>query len=202
MTEEGVLWLCGAGENGALGLSDINDRRVPTRVDAQHFGDAKVVSAAGGRFHSAAVTEHGSLYAWGKGQNSHDASPAGLGHDDTRTKLIPTCVVPHLLQGARVGRCHRLLPVNALAFAMGTHARLGSVAPTSSPAGGSSRRLRRLEGKAPAADASTGCAHLTMPAELVQRVVEACASWPEGQVGEIKGLVWLLGGMMKDKVSH
>ena len=39
-----------------------------------------------------------------------------------------------------------------------------------------------------------------MPGELVQRVVEACVSWPEGRVGELKGVVQLLGGgMMKTR---
>jgi len=38
-----------------------------------------------------------------------------------------------------------------------------------------------------------------MPGELVQRVVEACASWPEGQAGETEGVVLLQGGMLQDK---
>jgi len=49
---------------------------------------------------------------------------------------------------------------------------------------------------------STGCAYVTMPGELVQRVVEACASWPEGQAGELEGVLRLLGDTMKDKVSY
>jgi len=204
VTEEGKLWTCGKGENGALGRNDINDRRVPTSVEAHHFGNAKVVSASGRDYHSAAVTELGGLYTWGQGQHAEFASPAGLGHDDLLAKLVPTCVAPHLLHGARVGRCHRLLPLHALAFAMGTHARLGSAAPTASPAGAGSKRSRRLEGTAPAAtaDTSTDCAYVTMQGELVQRVVEACASWPEGHAGEMEGVARILGGRMKDKVSH
>ena len=146
---------------------------MPTRVETQHFCKTKVVSAAGGFNHSVAVTEHGCLYTWGKGHLQH---PAPV----------------------------KLPPLNALAFTMGTHTRLGSVVPTSAPAGGSSRRSQRLEDKAlaTAADTSTGCAYVTMPGELLQRVVEACVSWPEGQAGELEGVVRLLGGMMKDKVSH
>jgi len=204
VTEEGTLWTCGKGENSAPGNYYFNDLRVPTLVEAHHFGNAKVVSAAGGECHSAAVTEHGGLYTWGQGQHAEDASPVGLGHNDMLTKLVPTCVAPHLLQGARVGRCNSLSPLHALAFAMGTHVRLGSAVPTATPAGGGSKRSLRQEGKvlAAAADTSTDCAYVTMPGELVQRVVEACASWPEGQAGEMEGVVRLLGGMMKDKVSH
>jgi len=203
LTEEGTLWTCNKGENGALGHNDINDQRVLTLVEVHHFGNTKVVSASAGEFHSSAVTELGSLYTWRQGQDAEDASPAELGHDDMFAKLVPTCVDPHLLQGARVWRCNNLLLPHTLAFAMGTHAQLGSAALTATPAGGGSKRSRWLEGKAPAdADTNTDCAYVTMPGELVQRVVEACVSWPEGQAGEIQGVVCLLGGMMKDKASH
>jgi len=65
-------------------------------------------------------------------------------------------------------------------------------------AGGSSqRRSQRQQGKTlAAADKGKDCEHVTMPGELVQRVVEACVSWPKGQVGELEGVVWLLGGGM------
>jgi len=65
-------------------------------------------------------------------------------------------------------------------------------------AGGSSqRRSQRQQGKTlAAADKGKDCQHVTMPGELVQRVVEACVSWPKGQVGELEGVVWLLGGGM------
>jgi len=204
VTEAGILWSFGQGAYGALGHHDINERREPTQVESQHFDDAKIVSAAGGASHSAAVSEHGTLYMWGMGAGG-DASPMGL--DNMQHKLVPTCVAPHLLRGARVGRCHRALPLHALAFAMGTHPRLGSASPKAAPAAaarcGRSRKSRRLQGDAPAptADTRMGCAYVTMPGELVQRVVEACASWPEGRAGELEGVVRLLGGMMKDKVS-
>jgi len=38
-----------------------------------------------------------------------------------------------------------------------------------------------------------------MPGELVQRIVEACGAWPEGQAGELEGVVRLLGGGMIDE---
>jgi len=224
VTKEGSLWSFGEGGDGALGLNDIVNQRVPTQVKAHHFGHAKIVSAAAGSHHSAAATEHGGLYTWGKATRE-DASPAGLGHDDLLTKLVPTCVVPRLLRGLRVGRCHRLPHLDALAFAMGTHARLGNTAPTAAPAGGSRRSSKpprsptimpprrptgssimdsdkRLKRTAPAAAVKNngkGCAYVMMPGELVQRVVEACASWPEGQAGETEGVVLLQGGMLQDK---
>jgi len=196
VTKDGALWTF--GNDGALGHNDRNTRLVPTRMEAQHFGNANIVSVAGGHFHSAAVTVEGTLYTWGHA--------SGLGHADREAKWVPTRIDPSLLQGARVGPCHGLPPMHALAFAMGTHSRLGScTAPTASvAAGGSSQRRSQLQqGKAPAAaDQGKYCEYVTMPGELVQRVIEACVSWPEGRVGELEGVVRLLGGgMMKKRGS-
>jgi len=137
-----------------------------------------------GVYYWAAVTEHGRLYTWGKGCQE-DASPAGLDHDNMQHQLVPTFVVPHLLQGARIGRCQKLLPPIALACVM------VSAAPTSAPAGGNRKRSRRLEGKTPTPTTgiSTGCAYVTMPGELVQWVVTARASWPDGKAGDLEGVV-------------
>ena len=46
-------------------LSHNNPTGWPTRVEAHHFGNAKIVSVTGGEWHSAAVTETGDLYTWG-----------------------------------------------------------------------------------------------------------------------------------------
>jgi len=195
-TRDGSLFSWGRGFHGTCGHNDSNNRLVPSRIDAQHFHNAKIVSATAGYTHSAAVTEEGALYTWGEAW--------GLGHGDGARKSVPTKVAPHLLQGARVGRCHGLPPMHALAFAMGTHVRLGSSEPTALSAGGSSkRRPQRQQGKAPAvADQDKDCEYVTMPGELVQRVVEACVSWPEGQAGELEGVLRLLGGgMMKARGS-
>jgi len=203
VTKEGTLWTFGKGENGVLGHNDLNNRLVPTRIEAcrrvgetHHLGNAKIVSIAAGPTHSIAVTEKGALYTWGYA--------SGLGHTDGKAKQVPTLVAPHLLPGERVGRCHDLPPMHALAFAMGTHARLGSAAPTALPAGGSSqRRSQRQQGKTPAAaDKGKDCEYVTMPGELVQRVVEACVSWPEGRAGELEGVVRLLGGGLKTRGSR
>ena len=151
--------------------------------------NAKIVSVAAGFTPSTAVTEKGGLYTWG--------NASGLGHTDRQAKLVPTHIAPHLLQGERVGRCHDLLPMHALAFAMGTHLRLGSPAPTALPAGGGSqRRSQRQQGTTPTADKGKDCQYITMPGELVQRVIEASMSWPEGRAGELEGVVRMLGGGM------
>jgi len=52
--------------------------------------------------------------------------PGSVGHEIAETMYVVTPVVVDSFHGVRVGRCHRLTRENALAFAMGTHARLGS----------------------------------------------------------------------------
>jgi len=195
VTKDGALWSFGI--QGVLGHNNHNRGLVPTRIDTQYFGNANIISVAAGFSHSTAVTDKGALYTWG-------SVVVGLGHTDWQVKELPTLVAPHLLQGAGVVRCHDLPPMHALAFAMGTHARLGSAAPTALPAGGSSqRRSQRQQGKTPAAaDKAMDCEYVTMPGELVQRVVEACASWPEGRAGQLECVVRMLGGgMMKARGS-
>jgi len=196
VTKDGALWTFGSGDDGALGHNDRNTRLVPTRIEAQHFCNANIVSVASGFSRSAAVTKEGTLYTWGEA--------SGLGHANREAKWVPTRIAPSLLQGALVGRCHDLPPMHALAFAMGTHSRLGScAAPTVTAGGSSQRRSQRQQGKAPAAtDKGKDCEYVAMPGELVQRVVEACVSWPEGRARELEGVVRLLGGgMMKTRGS-
>ena len=64
-----------------------------------------------------------------------------------------------------MGRCHGLLEELALAFAMGTHERLGAGSAAAGGVGGRRRSPMRQE---------DGCLYLMMPADLVKRVVEAC----------------------------
>jgi len=61
ITKDGALWTFGIGTDGALDHTGRNNRLVPTRIEAHHFGNAKIVCAAAGHSHSAAVTEHGIL---------------------------------------------------------------------------------------------------------------------------------------------
>ena len=68
---------------------------------------AKIVSAAFGGAHSAAVTENGAATPRDE-EKMILQEPTGLGHDDLEDNLMPTLVAPLHQLGARVGRC---LPV-------------------------------------------------------------------------------------------
>ena len=191
MTKDVTLWTFGSGDDSALGHNYRNNRLVLTHIEAQSFGNAKIISVASGFSHSTAVTEEGTLYTWGQA--------SGLWHAnaEAEAKWVPTRIAHSLLQGARIRRCHDLPPIHALAFTMGTHSRLDSCSTaTVMTAGGSSqRRLQRQQGKTPAsADKGKDCEYVTMPGELVQR--KACVLWPEGWAGELEGVVRLLRGCM------
>ena len=162
VTVAGSVWAWGAGDGGQLGLNDEQSRPTPMLVGPEHFAGASVATVAGGYDHSAAVTEGGALYTWGNGKPYDPGSqaPGGLGHADLANRLVPTPVSPRLLGGARVGRCHGLAEEHALAFAMGTHARLGAGTggAEAGPEAGGGRGARRVRGKEPQGQEDRGCA--------------------------------------------
>ena len=188
VTEEGEMWAWGKGAQGRLGLNDEQVRLVPTRLDPQHFAHAPISAVAACNNHSAAVTAGGALYTWGKsdaGDIPGSQVPGGLGHAgvDLANRLVPTLVPQQLLGGARVERCHGLLEELALAFAMGTHERLGAGM-------GTHGRLGSGAGSGGAGE-DQGCLYSEMAAELVKQVVEQC-EWRAEELGE--GVVRLMGG--------
>ena len=163
VTHDGALWACGRGDKGQLGLNDEEDRLAFERVGAGVF-NAKIVTAAGGLYHSAAVTQDGALWMWG------DGGQGRLGQSDVERRLVPALVATAGLRSVRIGRCRRLPEEHALAFAMGTHDRLGA-----------------------AADAH--CSGLASETGLVTMIASLSRlSWPKGAAGQVEGVVRLLGG--------
>ena len=67
VTKASTLWSWSLGRDGKLSHNDANNRLVPTQVEAQRFGDAKIVSATARETYPAAITKYGTLYTWGKG---------------------------------------------------------------------------------------------------------------------------------------
>jgi alpha-tubulin suppressor-like RCC1 family protein len=102
-TEQGGMWAFGRGAHGQLGSNDKNDRLVPTRVVARRAADLFLhfATVAAGSEHSAAVTEGGALFTWGRGEAVLDDAgsqvPGGLGHTSRDDRLVPTLVSPSLL---------------------------------------------------------------------------------------------------------
>ncbi|XP_019851476.1 PREDICTED: E3 ubiquitin-protein ligase HERC2-like [Amphimedon queenslandica] len=84
LTKDGKVYSWGQGSNGVLGIGNTESQTAPTAVAALS-GD-RIVHISAGSMHSAAVTEDGVLYTWGKG------SYGRLGHGNAEDKLIPTIV--------------------------------------------------------------------------------------------------------------
>jgi alpha-tubulin suppressor-like RCC1 family protein len=118
VTKDGSVWACGSGNEGQLGLNGTANRHEFERVQAGAFGDARVVAAVVGEFHSAAVTEDGALWTWGKGNLGQ------LGRGKEENHLVPVQVPKQTLGSNKIGRCRELPQDHQTAFAMGAHAKL------------------------------------------------------------------------------
>jgi hypothetical protein len=198
VTWAGALYACGAGGHGQLGLNDTFCRDVFERVRLPELTDARIVTVSAGFCHSAAVTEDGALFTWGRGR-AYAGRPTGLGHGDVTERLRPTLVEPDSMDGARIGRCRELAREHALAFAMVTHPRLGraQAQAQAGPQVAGARRSQRLQDKAAAAAGGGGgdeCVFGGLADHLVEMVVKACREWPEGAAGKEEGVVRVLGG--------
>jgi alpha-tubulin suppressor-like RCC1 family protein len=159
VTQDGALLACGRGLDGRLGFNDEADRHVFERVGAT-LGGARVVAGAAG-YHSAAVTEDGALWTWGSGWKGR------LGHDNEELRWAPTRVSQASLDGLRIGRCRLLPRKHAVAFAMGTHGRLGAAS-----------NVRFVAGEV----------------ELLRMIMGWCTTVLPGLAGGMEGLMRLCGG--------
>jgi len=88
VTRKGALFTWGWGTDGCLGQGDKGSRYAPTLVLGPLSGpDNAVGMASCGRYHSAAVTKNGRVFAWGNG----DDGQLGLGKK--MSTLVPTMVL-------------------------------------------------------------------------------------------------------------
>ena len=92
------------------------------------------------------------------------------------------------LGGGQIGRCRGLPAEHAVAFAMGTHGRLGGGGQTGGAGAGGARRSSRLQGKA-------ASPIFRLKEELVGMIVGLSGAWPAGRAGREEGVVRLLGGV-------
>ncbi len=164
VTRDGDLWACGKGSEGQLGLNGPDDSLVFRQVGEGIFR-TKVVTAAVGPVSSAAVTEDGALWAWG----------ALSVNESSDFSAVPFQVHPRIDGDTRVGRCSHLPHSHALAFAMGTHKRIGS-----------SSLVYGLSGEV----------------ELLRMIVGFCATWVPGEAGQDESLVRLIGGVSLENRWH
>jgi alpha-tubulin suppressor-like RCC1 family protein len=102
LTQDSQIFAWGRNDDGQLGLGDLIHRDTPQRLKLPC--SEKVIKVACGGFHSAAITEDGSLWVWG--DNFH--GQLGLGHQE---KLLTPTKVPLSFPVASVhaGRDHTFI---------------------------------------------------------------------------------------------
>ena len=152
LTEEGSVYMFGAGSSGQLGLGDNQNRYVPTRINPEHFGGQKPIQVSLGRKHSSVITSNGSVYMFGTGDEGQlglgdvrqllDLEFEGLGaafveedqaidFDEHRFMNIPTLINPEHFGGQRpiqvsLGRNHSaILTAEGGVFVFGAGGILG-----------------------------------------------------------------------------
>lgn len=121
VTRDGRLWATGRAASCYLAAFGTQDRHrfAPVGGGGGAMNGPKFVMTDSYFQHSVAVTDEGELWSFGRNRWGQ------LGHNDTGARRALTRVDLR----PRIGRC-RYLPVeHALAFALGTHRRLGAASP-------------------------------------------------------------------------
>lgn len=92
LNAEDHVFSWGSGTGGKLGLGDSQTRETPTRIHA--LSDKIISNIFVGATYSAAITNGGELYTWGRG------TYGCLGHSENTDKYVPTLV--KALQGHKI----------------------------------------------------------------------------------------------------
>lgn len=92
LTESGEVWAWGRGESGVLGRGSSSDSHVPIRVEAL-LGHTIDSITCGASF-SAAITNEGELWMWGKNDKGQLGQTAGMLQDLYSMEAIP-CLVSY-----------------------------------------------------------------------------------------------------------
>ncbi|GMF30766.1 unnamed protein product [Phytophthora fragariaefolia] len=95
VTASGDVLTWGSGSQGQLGLGKTRSRCVPTRVRV--LQDVGVTQLAFGEWHSMALCENGTLFAWGFGEEGQLGLPDEDLEPTRRVALLPVAV--HALSG-------------------------------------------------------------------------------------------------------
>ncbi len=105
LIESGELYSWGAGESGALGTGSLDNAWTPTRISLENkiFLSAKKISA--GAFHSAFVSELGTLYVCGSG----DAGQLGTGKREKEVFPVQMTLMTERVKDVACGVYHTLI---------------------------------------------------------------------------------------------
>ena len=97
VTSEGQLYTWGAGENGRLGLGDVEDRHSPSFVE--ELAHTPVQMGLAGSVHTCVLTRTGSVYSFGK----HEYTGHGDETGDVLPRLLEDCFEGKVIRQISVG---------------------------------------------------------------------------------------------------
>ncbi len=109
--QDGSLYVWGRNDYAELGLGHDNSQYTPQLIDPNHFHNKIIQSIHGGDYHTLALMEDGSLYAWG----GNFGGKLGLGHTDNQN--TPQLINPEhfhhkTIQSIHSGGIHTLALMN------------------------------------------------------------------------------------------
>jgi alpha-tubulin suppressor-like RCC1 family protein len=109
LTNTGVVYSCGYNYYGQLGLSDNNNKTVPTSI-SHTIGNLNIVAVAAGDNHSLFLTNTGAVYSCGYNYYGQ------LGLNNTNTRYVPTLITNNIgslnIIGISCGSNHSLFRTN------------------------------------------------------------------------------------------
>jgi alpha-tubulin suppressor-like RCC1 family protein len=106
VSEDGRLWTWGDGSEGRLGHGDMEPRVEPQQIAGNSMRGRVLLAALGG-IHSAAVMEDGRLFTWGYGEDGALGQPKPYrpgfrDFNEKETRPTPTLIDPSCFGGGRV----------------------------------------------------------------------------------------------------
>ncbi|KAL4238637.1 hypothetical protein ACF0H5_003344 [Mactra antiquata] len=88
----GLVYACGDGYKGKLGLGDQESRVSPEQIHENCFNNEQVIHVSAGGIHSSAVSSDGHVFTWGCGSDGRLGHPEGKGHRYLFRSDIPKLV--------------------------------------------------------------------------------------------------------------
>ncbi|KAJ3435379.1 regulator of chromosome condensation [Anaeramoeba flamelloides] len=123
LSKTGKVFAFGRGEDGELGLGDLDAYNTPQQIT--HLDDLGVIAISAGESHSAAVTSKGKLFTWGGGFN--DILGHGKNHEAPFPRVVES-LLDEFVKQVSCGSSHTLVLCksgNVYSWGFGSDGQLG-----------------------------------------------------------------------------
>ncbi len=125
---DGTTFSFGHAASGRLGQAEIQNNRIPTKIDHEILSGKTITGISAGGAHSLILTSDGTVFTFGRGLEGQ------LGHGDMAARMVPTRIEDeslseHTVIKAALGDNHTILLTSegeSFTFGAGADGRLGS----------------------------------------------------------------------------